>query len=257
MMGIVALAQMFYTIGQTDCASSIPESPICSVRDSYRVVYLLLRGEALVDPQGVTETAPGAIFLIACFLALAVLVTVGLLVSLISAATRQDLDTLALDYFWEPKLAFVLSSTDLGLKDPTDPTALMRDSDSIRTKEHRWNTLMSYFTRDRLPDDKLWYTKARPGVCSTLWACIVVPIWFLAGIASLGILWPPQLRRMVFHPGMQAQRRDKPVDHTIQINKMRDELVQLKTMSYERSNDLEDELRSLKELLFLAIRESS
>jgi hypothetical protein len=94
-----------------------------------------------------------------------------------------------------------------------------------------------------------------------LWivAIIALPLWVAIGALTLGLLWPPQLRRLVFRPFALNSGRTSYASReraSSNISAMRDEVRQLKLLGYERSGEIERELRELKELLYSAMKES-
>uniref|UniRef100_A0A7S2Y3R1 Ion transport domain-containing protein n=1 Tax=Entomoneis paludosa TaxID=265537 RepID=A0A7S2Y3R1_9STRA len=267
-MVVVAFAQMFYTLLWVDCADAIPTTQVCSMRDAYRVVYLLLRGESLVDEQGNDQISMESIILIAGFLLLLFLLTLAVLVAVIMGALHTNTDEVAFRSFWEPKLAFVLSSSDWGCR--KEPKYKMAPSarQNLQTRmEHTWELLLlslMFGVRNPKRTEKKWYNghRARENALSApLWlvSLIVVPLWFAAGLLTLGLLWPPQLRRMLFRPLGWDNRRRSPSSTAefaaSELSGMRSELVRVKTMSYERSVQVEREVREVKQLLFAAMHE--
>jgi hypothetical protein len=145
-------------------------------------------------------------------------------------------------------------------------------------------------TPDR--QNKLWYTKTAQAAAASrqqgsfssfqailawpLWivSIILVPIWLLLGFLTLGWLWPPQVRRWLFQPkgfynvmgrhrghhGGSSDGGGDVVGATMeytstQLSGMRTEMNNIKTMSYEQSGNIEREIRELKELLYLAMKE--
>jgi hypothetical protein len=110
-----------------------------------------------------------------------------------------------------------------------------------------------------LKKQEKWYANLScPSAAATILAIFVVPIWFALGIVSLGFLWPPQVRRWLFRPAGRIERKRKVAakdDSNAQVSLMRNEVMKLKLMSYERSGEVERELRELKELLYAAMRE--
>ena len=66
---------MFYTVGQFDCNSTPRDVSICSLRESYQLVYYLLLGEPVIEIGSVDSTSPGITVLVALFTALAQAIT--------------------------------------------------------------------------------------------------------------------------------------------------------------------------------------
>lgn len=259
----VAFAQMFYTLLQIDCTHAIAVTAVCSVRDAYRVVYLLLRGEALVGVDGSQEMLPEAIILVALFLFFFALLLLALFVTILIAALQFDFEEIALGSYWEPQLAFILSMNELGCR-RSSPSNLPSCGQRLLTKvELAWDLMMISLVRGQPKNEKHWYTSSsRSSYLSwPLWmlSIFVVPIWFILGCATFGLLWPPQLRRIIFRPVGRSNKLRKTnmaaEECASQISRMRNEIMQLKAMSFDRSSDVHREICDLKELLFMALRE--
>ena len=260
---IVAFAQLFYTRLQADCIEAIGVTTICSVRDSYRVVYMLLRGETLVNADGSTGMTRDAVILVAFFLLLVTLFLLALAVTLVLAALHCDFEEIALSSYWEPKLAFVLSTSDFwcaGKKLRNGPSVEQRMSAKL---EMVWDLMIMSLMGVEPAKQSYWHSNCQQSGIQAwpLWivAILVVPIWIVVGFLTLGLLWPPQLRRLVMRPIGRSQKQMKASmaaeQSAHQVAGMRNELMHLKAMSYERSGDVEREVHELKELLYLAMKE--
>ena len=259
---VVGSAQCFYTLLQLECTDALGISPVCSVRDSYRVVYMLFRGEPVVDPTGTADFSTGAIVLVASVLGLFVVLLLALLVTILISASHLDFDLIALSSYWEPKLAFVLSSADFGVS----RTSRGGDEDhhySFTAKQARaWDVYVQTLLGGEPEKGANWFARPLHSKALTyIVAVFVVPIWILLGLATLGLLWPPQLRRWLFRPQLQIAKSRQSnsagvaAKQTTTTSDIRNEIMQMKMMSYERSNDLENELRELKEMLRAAMQE--
>jgi len=260
---VVAFAQMFYTRLQADCVEAIGVTTICTVRDAYRVVYMLLRGETLVNEDGAPETSRDAAILVAFFLLLFVLFLLALFVTLVLAAVQCDFEELALASYWEPKLAFVLSNNDYWCAGKKLRSGLSIEQRISAKLEMVWDLMIMSLMGVEPAKQSYWHSNCQQtGIQAwPLWivAVFVVPIWAVVGFFTLGLLWPPQLRRLVFRPIGRSQRQVEvslaAEQSAHQLAGMRSELMHLKAMSYERSGDVEREVRELKELLYLAMKE--
>jgi ankyrin repeat protein len=257
---VVAFGQMLYTVFQTSCEDAIVFSSVCTVRDSYRVIYLLMRGESLADEEGLTRMSPEAITMVAGFLFFVSLVAVGLLAIVVLVAGHADVDDIARRSYWEPMLGFVLSMNTLGFCG-RDRERTCGDSFSAKM-EVTWDLLTYYLTGNRDKRDTSWY--AQPGSAILAWplallSIVFVPLWFLLGMLTLGYLWPPQIRRAVLRPVDLWRRRNTEIKSSEatahQLNSLRSEAAKFKVLSYDRMTSIEREIRELKDLLYLAMRE--
>jgi hypothetical protein len=260
---LVAFAQMFYTLLQIDCADAIAVTDVCSVRDSYHVVYLLMRGEVLVGVDGSQEMSLEAITLVALFLFFFALLLLALFVTILIAALQFDFEEIALGSYWEPRLASILSMNELGYR-RSGFSYLPSCGQRLMTKfELAWDLMMISLVGGQSKNEKYWYASSSRSSSFSwpLWmlSIFVVPIWFILGCATFGLLWPPQLRRIIFRPVGRSNKVRKTnmaaEDSASQVSRMRNEIMQLKAMSYDRSSDVHMEIRDLKELLLIALRE--
>ena len=260
---ITMFAQMLYTQLQINCSAAIHNAPVCSVRDSYRVIYMLVRGDPLVDPVGFDHMSNDAIVIITFFLLLLFLFFLAFVVMILLAATRLDFADIALGSFWEPNLAFVVTLSDLGLRPRR--RGVLACWDVIETRmEETWHFLLGSVVGTR---GKHWYAKAPSATTNPFFArvffclvaCVAMPLWIVAGAFTLGIMWPPQVRRAIVKPMICRSCWRNPGDPTNstvhEVARLRDEIARLKIMSYERSGDVEKELRDLKAILCAAMKE--
>jgi hypothetical protein len=250
----VAFAQCFYTLLQLDCTDALATSPVCSVRDSYRIVYRLLRGESLVDPSGSNPFSSEAIVLLTSFFVLMAMFLIALLLAIFLGSKQLDLDHIALHSFWEPLLGFILSTGDF-VKEHSSPS---KSSWEVK-KTHFWDVLTQSLLGSEPAKGSSWFASPfRYHILTQIAALFIVPIWILVGLLSLGLLWPTQVRLWLFRPSIHGNQRNVRrlnEQSRPQMSEIRKELLQLKCMSYDRSNDLAKELREIKELLLLAIQE--
>ena len=264
-MVLVAFAQMFQTLLWSDCEHAVPSTTVCSLRDSYRIVYMLLRGEPLVDSSGEQQMSTEAVVLVAGFLLLLFLLVLAVLVAVIIGALHTNTEEVAFRSFWEPKLAFVLSSTDWGYGAQKKSMTLTPKQSFQKRMERLWDLLLSSISfgmRSPNRTDHNWFSGHRArgnAIAIPLWfvALIAIPLWFLGGLLTFGLLWPPQLRRLLFKPwGWENKKRSLSTaseQAASGLSEVRSELVRMKTMSYERSIQVEREVRDVKHLLHSAV----
>lgn len=259
----IAFAQMFYTLLQIDCLTSLGVTTVCTVRDAYRVVYMLLRGEGLVDLRGAAPMASSAAVLIGFFLLFLVLFCVSLLVTVLVAASKLDFETIAMDSYWEQKLAAFVSAEDFGIAQ-ADPARGSRSRRFYWRLEQKWHLLTMALTGGETKRKKHWYSDA-PNARALAWslpvvAIVVLPIWMCVGACTFGLLWPPQLRRKLFRPwgsSSGSRKAKKSTEQSAeQVVNIQDDIRHLKEMSFERTGNVEKELRELKELLSSALKEA-
>lgn len=233
-------------------------TPVCTVRDSYRVVYMLIRGESLVDTTGINHFSGHATVLVASFLTLFGVFLLAVLVMLLLASSLFDFEDIALHSYWEPILGFVLS-TGIFIKEKDTTAASQTRSFEVK-KAHLWDMFMQTLIGG-VPKmgGELFVYPLRSYVITWIIAFFVVPIWFVAGLVSLGLLWPQQLRRNLFwlplSDSLSQNQSPRNEQSQMRLSAVQNEIVQMKCMAYERSQKLENEIREMKELLLMAMQD--
>jgi hypothetical protein len=277
---LIAYAQMFYTRFQTGCRAdeslnafmegSLNNSPVCSVEESYRAVYKLARGEnSLVLTEDDSENSipsPSGVTMTVSFMVGWIVFCIMLLVSLVMATTTLDYEQIGKTSFWEPLLASMVSHT------------VFRDGAKTRNKSNPipissilfegWESCMESlgFGRQRHRETDNWAKKISSKTCNplelpilgTCLAIIVVPLWILLGTFTFGLLWPPQIRQLLFHKTVGSSSTLQSRAHNkncVLLTKLRNDVHQIKLMSYERSEGVESELHEIRNILHTAINE--
>eukprot|EP00977_Amphora_coffeiformis_P008486 scaffold1918_cov154-Amphora_coffeaeformis.AAC.23 len=254
---VVAFGQMLYTVFQTSCEDAIAQSAVCSVRDSYRVIYLLLRGASLADETGTTTMSIQAITMVTTFFFFLLVVAVGLLAIVVLVAGQADIGELARRSYWEPMLAYVMSMNTLGFCGRYNERTF---GDAMSAKLGvAWDVLTFHFTRQGSSKNTHWFVKSRHIWVLAPFSFLIIYVWFFLGLVTLGFLWPPQLRRALFRPSTLWRRQRSVVRSSEttsqQIHALRSETVKFKVLSYDRMASIEKELRDVKDLLYVALRE--
>ena len=255
---LATFAQMFYTLAQIDCVDALGDLGVCTVPESYRLVYYLLVGEPIVDLGSDTQIASAMIALVTLFGTVMLLLGLGILSMVFVVGSKWDLDNIVLASFWEPKLTVVLFACG-----PVSGSSRNRSASRL---ESAWTVATSILSGREDVKGTYWYAcfTQKPAVVKALYwvvTAIIVPLWIVAGLLTFGMLWPPQVRRFLFRPSLGETTKSKhgkqsPAEyHALQVSSMRKELEQIRDMSYERSNDVQREVRELKEILHLATAE--
>ncbi|GKZ00732.1 hypothetical protein MPSEU_001025100 [Mayamaea pseudoterrestris] len=251
----IGFAQMFCTLLQLDCERAIGITTVCSVRDSYRVVYMLARGESLASNQSYETMSRDAVVLVMLFLLLAALFCVGLLLSLLTASTHLSFEQLSTIYFWEPKLAGHFSLKNFN----SSPGSVDRDEtfwDSFDVKLDRtWTLCMVNLFGDDKRKRKHWVTSSKNSwnirsLLSSLFAVVLVPIWLVLGIFTFGLAWPMQVRVALFRPYHFGQKETTSLDQMArEVSGMRQEISHLKAMAFHCSDTTEQKVDNIADIL--------
>jgi ankyrin repeat protein len=236
----VGFSQMVYTTLQVDCVQGLNHTHVCTAGDSYRAVYMLLRGSSLLGARDFEPLSNDATVLAILFLLSIVLLCLGLLLIVFMASAHTDFESIASKYFWEPKLAQHFTALEFGLSADTliEPVCWHKFSSKL---ESVWNLFMmalfgSGFSRKK----KQW--KASSTLARgfdwplSVVAVIIIPIWVVVGGITLGWLWPPQLRRLVFQPHKFGRKEKNTLEEAAsQVSRLRGEIASLKIMFFERT----------------------
>lgn len=253
----VGFSQMFYTVGRITCAEAPGDGNLCSVRDSYMLTYFLMIGEPIVGMETSTIVQSSVMVLALLFATALLLLALSIVAMIVLAGSNCDYEELALTY-WEPKLTFVIFACG-------KESAFFK-SKSTASLEAAWVVATDILSGRDGAKGTYWYacfSRKSAFVKAGYWmiTALIVPIWILAGLTTFGLLWPPQVRRFLFRPQLGASFRQgrgikfPPEFYASQLSTLRNELTQIRDMSYERSNDVQRDLRHLKEILHLATAE--
>lgn len=249
---------MFYTMAKADCIRALGSTPICSLRDSYHLVYFLVVGEPVVDIGSPMSPSVGMTLLAVLFATLFFLLFLTVLFATMVVASNTDSEALALDTYWEPKLAFVVSSQSSRVAAARYNNGMWIPQASRLDKfESRLGDLwgVSMCLLFGIGKHHYWYATADLAPLQTLlWKAaliVFVPFWLLVGLLTAGLLWPPQVRRFLFRPRLRSATKPNEGKEFLasQVAGMKNEVMNLKNMSYEQSHDIQQELHQLKAII--------
>jgi hypothetical protein len=253
---IVSFAQMFYTLLVHDCETSAAQLNVCTVRDAYRVVFTFMNGELSSIPDGATPWSDTLITLVSFLLFFRFIAVVGTAIIVLIGVSSLSWREIAHDFYWEPKLSFVLSINQLGCLPAHNS---LEERYTARFNES-WNLLFDLVRGVDLSNQHSWYlqpkSKYRRWLLTAI-AFFLIPLWILAGLISMGLLWPPQARRMMFMPFGTNRGTATTMGNVSNVPcaRFREEFQQLKEMSHANAVDLQRDIRELKEMLLDALKE--
>lgn len=248
---------MFHTLLQIDCGADINSSVACTTRETYRMAYLLLRGEDITSFDSDTNLSPELIVMVTFIVILALLIFIGLLASIFLSVLQLDAERITQNTFWESKLSFVLAVNDwdIGLQ------SLWGNWVCDGILEKYWNSMASNISGINQGTHNVTRDPKRNSLTVVmLWliSITLVPIWLIVGVISLGLLWPPQVRKALFRPfevdHFHQEQKKRENYNRFQDDAIRDELLKIKVMSVEQSKHLEDDVREIKQLLLAAMQ---
>jgi ankyrin repeat protein len=268
-MGIVSMSQVLYTTLQDDDCTQ-QNNNICSLSDAYTMVYWMILGEPVVSDE---EWPTSLMVLLIVFTFLWVWWIVSVIVMVVSEP--MDRAQLALTWYWEPKVALLATSAAVVTTQLTPtPSCSQRYCDSM---EGFWHILTSSLatvvgtsTVSKKKQERLWYACCfRPGVIylTRLMAVLILPLWFLLGVATLGVFWPPQVRRWLFQTtttrssigsNHRQQSSPSPVEERLsaaKLSHLQSELYQFQATSQLQSQQLQADISQIKDILVRAMTE--
>ena len=258
-MGFFAASQVLFTL--EDCT----EGGICSLSEAYEFIYLTSIGNpVLTDTDYEVSTE---IFVIALlFTILFLWWIVSVMAAIVSEASRLDRRQLSLTWYWEPKASLTVL-TSAGNKNTKISESPSRVEQYCNISEKYWHIFSSALRGER--SDVYWDAwcfRSTPTLIFTgFGALFILPIWFAMGFFTLGLLWPPQIRRWLFCPRpvgstrVRKSTRGRPYGHSeedlvkTKLSKLRSDLVDLKAITQDQSHQIQKDLGLIKDVIFRAI----
>uniref|UniRef100_A0A7S4J4N8 Ion transport domain-containing protein n=1 Tax=Odontella aurita TaxID=265563 RepID=A0A7S4J4N8_9STRA len=214
---------------------------------SFIKVYTMLLGE--VDDNLFHH--PFQVVLFAAFMFFAVVLLAQVLIAIVTDSYGV-ISTNATIVFWSNRLervaemdaivALLVVRQQQNDDDPTeeqrrgdgDPASSSSSSDSVSFR--LWKRIADLFEDDIFGELSLMSSEFWCYVFIRTLACVIVPLWLLAGVATAGLLWPPQIRAMIF----VFSRRD-PNEHN-EAERRAMEMNEFRTLMKEHQDDLTSEL---------------
>jgi hypothetical protein len=227
---------------------------ICSLWDSFKIVYLMVIGEGFIGAEASSEDA--TIVLLLLFVVLAfILILHTISLTILNLQSSGVKDTMV-ESFWSPMLTHILLIRQLGNIFCLGGRRCLSLTSRL---ENMWDYIIVSYSDVDVKDTKWWYLQRDLGKSHFFgkkWfvrivGFFIIPIWFCIGLATLGILWPPQIRQWIFQVGMNEEdlvALDESVDHSdlSQITSLQSDVSKMKMMLYDRFQSMEDEIYGLR-----------
>ncbi|KAL3932837.1 MAG: hypothetical protein SGBAC_010663 [Bacillariaceae sp.] len=309
---LVAFSRMFYTLFQeTDyCANAPPfydayadnttlrhqlileiqcgtydPSPWCSHWSAVLSVFTMLLGE--VDEGRFIDDEVGwlAVLMFALFMFLMVILLANVLIAIVTDSYKVIQDERAAIVFWTNRLDFI-AQMDAVANGPWKRKLRKMFGFSSRKKKSQGGkkTVFGESTWERM-NNLLFEDDQDLGVFNIEFYCYfilkvitaaVIPIWFLLGIFTFGILWPPQIRRFFFTSSVtklsesdkeDAMRKNQIENLHIEIEELKNELlkemaldrtqvVQLKSSVAEKKLELKNEMKHIQRIVTMLFEQT-
>lgn len=274
-MGIVGMSQILYTL--QDCNQVIAEvtevdvAEVCQIQDAYTTVYWMILGQPILggeDENGASSVPTSTIVVLTSFTLLWLWWLVSVLLLAVSEAYHLDRYQIARTWFWEPKVALTVYAAPRKEQLYERPTLTQSYCSRM---ERTWSiltaSLMGSGDRKRRNAhwDAWWLRPGFPVWITRLLAVILLPVWLVVGVATLGILWPPQVRRWIFDCGLVSPRTANSgnstgsrVEDTLTFSKLsqlKGDVQDYQKESLEQNFVIQQDLSIIKEILYRAMLE--
>ena len=260
-MGFFAASQVLYTL--EDCI----DGRICSLSESYKLIYSTMIGHPVLAANDDYEV-PSVIFVIVLlFTILCLWWIVSVIAIIVTEASRMDRQQLSLAWYWEPKstLTVLTSTGSKQTKISESPSLVAQYCDG---SEKYWH-IFSSALRGEMSDvhwDACCFQSTPMLMFTGFLAFFVLPIWFVLGLLTLGVLWPPQIRRWIFCPRPFCSTMLRKSRHgrrpyglheddltKIKLSRLRTDLIDLKAITQDQNHRIRKDLGSIKDVIFRAV----
>mmetsp|Transcript_19083 Transcript_19083/g.28075 ORF Transcript_19083/g.28075 Transcript_19083/m.28075 type:complete len:524 (+) Transcript_19083:20-1591(+) len=240
---------------------------ICSIWDSFKLVYLLIIGEGFIGAEA--SSGNTVIVLLLVFVVFAFILILHSISMYILHLQRIGTESVIVNSFWLPLLSFVMVTRSwrslfccdngaehisYGQNDENQQRSQIQSSccSSFQGRlADMWDyiTIFAYSEVD-IKDTKWWYLQRDLGpshLFGKKWfvrivGTMILPLWLCLGITTLGVLWPPQVRWWIYRIRIEddSYMDSKPLDNVGSDN------AAVKAMLYERFHSMEHELHGIK-----------
>ena len=274
---VVGFAQMLLTLNLTnrvhDCESALGERALCSAHDAYVAIYLLVLGTPIpLTGDAGDDLTNGTIALIATFIVIMVLLVFNLIVVMVQEASRKDWMEVTVADFWESKLALLYLTTDIEASffpwfsspttmDATRAFTLTCNSNPYNNFARFWDEcILSIFsessTRSDRGDIRIRSFSGPFQFLRRLTALALIPLWVVLGGITLGLIWPPQVRAWLFRIPKSTHDASRLSSLAAARNDaaLREDLLQLKTMSFEKATNIEEHVWELRQIILGTVK---
>jgi len=257
---IVSMSQVMYTLD--DCG----QEQTCSVSDTYTTVYSMVLGEPILPAEeSISIVSTGMVAMVVSFMLLWIWWILSVVVVAVTEARQLDHTQIALKWYWEPKIALTVLS---GGRHNTGKKKMYAKPSFVRRFSGEmgriWHIFVASFRGETIRDKQLdtyWYSCFnKPGVIhlTRLLAVVVIPVWLVFGAATLGLLWPPQVRRWLFSTGLVNRRGAKQSSLEEQLtasklSSLKGELNAFKSLAGQQTHATQTDIQEIKELLCTAL----
>jgi len=236
---LVAFAQMFVTVfrGTSLCVSpSDPPFPFCSFGTSLLELYTMMLGNvdaSMFNNPDAGSAAPMAIFLFVLFMFLVVILLANVLIAIVTDSYQVIRNQRAQTVFWNSRLDYV-AEMDLISSGPWiskfKKAFCCGGGSSLSDHEDFGSIFWKNVTS--LYDDQDLHIMSAEFWCYLLFRAggvIVIIVWIVCGIVTMGFLWPRQVRDRLFiqRTAKQSKGDSLAEQRLYQMNELKAEVKKL------------------------------
>jgi ankyrin repeat protein len=268
------------------CDSYEPR-PWCDDWSAILSVYTMLLGEVDETKFIDDEVGPLAVAVFALFMFLIVILLANVLIAIVTDSYKVIQDQRAAIVFWTNRLDFI-AQMDAVANGPwkrklrkifglSSRKKKGEETKKITFGQDAWKRMMDLLFEEDSDVSVLNIEFYCYFVLRVVTALIIVPTWFLLGIVTFGILWPPQIRAFFFTSKVtkasesdreDALRKTQIESLHVVIQDLKNELlkdlavdrtqvVQLKSSVAEKKLEIQNEMKHIKRVVTMLFEQQS
>mmetsp|Transcript_12363 Transcript_12363/g.16530 ORF Transcript_12363/g.16530 Transcript_12363/m.16530 type:complete len:267 (+) Transcript_12363:1498-2298(+) len=232
------------------------DSRFCTFRDSLGTVYFMLLGQ--IGPDETDGSTIGKV-IYAIFMFIVVILLTNVLIAIVTDSYNHIKSSKAQQVFWYNKFAFITEVEIYFGFFPRFKCDKKLEEQSETWRRKTWNDWVDF----KNADGDYFYDDE--GICGNLryWSILFVSyllvlLWLIAGLISLGSFWPPQVREFIFCYNVKEVTSTRATKHntiysneriTEQINSLREETKINRNSLKKEINCLREDVKEIKNLL--------
>lgn len=267
-------------------------SPWCHHWASFLTVYTMFLGEvdeyAFIhgDNDKFRDISMFQVILFAIFMFLMVILLANVLIAIVTDSYKVIQDQRAAIVFWTNRLDFI-AEMDAVANGPWKKKLRRLFGLSNKQEQYEssfenlgkglWQRCMDILYEDEVDDSLLSFEFYCYALLRLLLLLVVIPAWFLIGLATAGMLWPPQVRAYLFASSItkatEADKEDELRKNAIsnlesEMDNLKEELlqelavdrtqvVQMKSLVVERRLEIQNEMKHIKRVVTMLFEQQS
>mmetsp|Transcript_12465 Transcript_12465/g.26922 ORF Transcript_12465/g.26922 Transcript_12465/m.26922 type:complete len:833 (-) Transcript_12465:1491-3989(-) len=197
------------------------DHPFCEEWSSFLKIFTMLLGE--VDESHFMVQSPLAPFFFAVFMFLVVIVLANVLIAIVTDSYSVIQNERAALVFWSNRLDFVAEmdviSNSFSRKGRGEARGVFEADDGAMGE--LWKKFMYLFDDDIDDHGVMSVEFIIYNILRMFAAIIVIPLWLVIGLLTLGFLWPPQVREKLLTSKMidRTEKSNARLDNSLQSEK--------------------------------------